>query len=46
LRIALESLEVILEDAPGVEQQPPDQRRLAVIDAAAGQEAEGRKTQK
>jgi hypothetical protein len=38
--IRLEGGELILEQALGIEQQPPDQRRLAVVDAAAGQKAQ------
>lgn len=41
-RIAFERGELILENLLGVGQQAPDQRRLAVIDRAAGQEAQQR----
>ena len=40
LRIGFERGELILEQALGVVQKPPDQRRLAVVDAAAGEKAE------
>ena len=40
LRVGLQGGELVLEQALGIEQQPADQRRLAVIDAAAGQEAQ------
>ena len=40
LAVALESRELILEDHLRVIQQPADQRRFAVIDAAAGDEAQ------
>ena len=42
LRIALERGELVLEDLPRVGQQPADQRRLAVVHRAAGQEAQQR----
>ena len=42
LRIALERGELVLEDQLGVVEQPADQRRLAVVDRAAGQEAQQR----
>ncbi len=42
LRIALERGELVLEYLPGVRQQPADQRRLAVVDRTAGQEAQQR----
>ena len=38
LRIGLERRELVLEDELGVVQEPPDQRALAVVDTAAGQE--------
>ena len=38
--IGFEGLQVILEDQLRFIEQPPDQRRLAVIDAAAGDEAQ------
>ena len=40
--IGFELAELVLEDHLGIVQQPPDQRRLAVIDAAAGDEAQHR----
>ena len=40
LRVGLERGELVLEDHLRVVEQPPDQRRLAVIDAAAGDEAQ------
>ena len=42
LRIALERGQLVLEDQLGVVEQPADQRRLAVVDRAAGQEAQQR----
>ena len=42
LGIRLEGRQLILEDRLGVEQQPADERRLAVIDAAAGDEPQER----
>jgi hypothetical protein len=36
----LERRELVVEDLLGVVEQPPDQRRLAVVDAAAGDEAQ------
>ena len=36
----LERRELVVEDQPGLEQQAPDQRRLAVVDGAAGDEAQ------
>jgi len=39
-RVGLERRELVIEDQPGLEQQPPDQRRLAVVDGAAGDEAQ------
>ena len=38
--VALETGELVLEDHLAVVEQPPDQRRLAVVDAAAGDEAQ------
>ena len=38
--VALERRELVVEDQLGVVEQPPDQRRLAVIHAAAGEEAQ------
>jgi hypothetical protein len=38
--VALERGELVVENLLGLVQQPPDQRRLAVIDAAAGDEAQ------
>ncbi len=40
LRVSLERGEVILEDHLRFIEQPSDQRRLAVVDAAAGDEAQ------
>jgi hypothetical protein len=40
--IALQRRELILEDQLGVVEQPSDQRRFAVVDRAAGQEAQQR----
>ena len=37
---ALDRLELVLEDLLGVEEQPPDQRALAVVDGPGGREAE------
>ena len=39
-RVGLERRELVVEDQPGLEQQAPDQRRLAVVDRAAGDEAQ------
>ena len=39
-RVRLERRELVVEDQPGLEQQAPDQRRLAVVDGAAGDEAQ------
>ena len=39
-RLDLERGELVVEDEPGLEQQPADQRALAVVDAAAGDEAQ------
>jgi len=36
----LERGQLIVENLPRLEQQPPDQRRLTVVDAAAGDEAQ------
>jgi hypothetical protein len=36
--VAFERRELIVEDLLGLVQQAPDQRRLAVVDAAAGDE--------
>ena len=36
----LDGLELVLEDRLGVEQQPPDEGRLAVVDGAGGRESE------
>ncbi len=41
-RIALQHGELVLEDQLGVVEQPADQRRLAVVDGAAGQKAQQR----
>ena len=40
--IALQRRQLVLEDQLGVVEQPADQRRLAVVDRAAGQEAQQR----
>ena len=40
LRVGLERGELVLEDQLGVVEQPADQRALAVVDAAAGDEAQ------
>ena len=40
LAVAFERGELVVEDLFALEQQAPDQRRLAVIDAAAGDEAQ------
>jgi hypothetical protein len=40
LAVGLESGELVVEDLTGFVEEPPDQRLLAVIDAAAGQEAQ------
>ncbi len=40
LRVALERRELILEDHLRLVQQPPDQRRLPIVHAAAGDEAQ------
>jgi hypothetical protein len=39
-RLDLERGELVVEDEAGLEQQPADQRALAVVDAAAGDEAQ------
>jgi hypothetical protein len=39
-RVRLERRQLVVEDQPGLEQQAPDQRRLAVVDGAAGDEAQ------
>jgi len=36
--VGFEGGELFVEDLPGLVQQAPDQRRLAVVDAAAGDE--------
>jgi hypothetical protein len=38
--VGLDRGELVVEDLLALEQQPPDQRRLAVVDAAAGDEAQ------
>jgi hypothetical protein len=38
--VRLQRGELVVEDQPGLEQQAPDQRRLAVVDGAAGDEAQ------
>jgi hypothetical protein len=40
LRIGGELLELVLRDRAGLVQQPPDERRLAVVDGSAGQESQ------
>ena len=40
LAVGFEARELVVEDLPAVVQQPPDQGRLAVVDAAAGDEAQ------
>ncbi len=40
LRIRFERRELVVEDHLGVVEQPADQRALAVVDAAAGDEAQ------
>src|SRR5262249_58498457 len=40
LAVAFQRRQLVVEDLPGVVEQPPDQRRLAVVDAAAGDEAQ------
>ena len=40
LRVGRQRRELILEDHLGFVQQPADQRRFAVVDAAAGDEAQ------
>ncbi len=40
LAVALQSRELVIEDLLGLVEQPPDQRRLAVVNAAAGDEAQ------
>ena len=39
-RVGLERRELVVEDQPGLEQQAPDQRGLAVVDRAARDEAQ------
>ena len=41
-RIAFQRRQLILENLLRLEEQPPDQRRLAVVDRAAGEEAQQR----
>jgi hypothetical protein len=38
--VAMQRVERVLEDQLGVEQQPPDQRRLAVVDRSRGRQAQ------
>ncbi len=38
LRIAFGGVELVLRDCSGVVQEPADQRRLAIVDGAAGDE--------
>jgi hypothetical protein len=45
-RISLQRVELVGEDEPGIVQQPSDQGRLAVVDRAAGQQAQPRPHQK
>ena len=40
LRVLLERDDLVVEQALGIIQKPPDEGRLAVIDAAAGEEAQ------
>jgi hypothetical protein len=40
LAVRFERGELVVEDLLGLVEQPADQRRLAVVDAAAGQKAE------
>jgi hypothetical protein len=42
LRLSLERAQLVVEDPLRVVQQPPQQRGLAVVDAAAGDEAQRR----
>ena len=42
LRVGLERRQLVLEDQLGLVEQPADQRALAVVDAAAGDEAQQR----
>jgi hypothetical protein len=39
-RVRLQGRELVVEDQPGLEQEAADQRRLAVVDGAAGDEAQ------
>jgi hypothetical protein len=45
-RVAPQGLQLIVRHAPAVVQQPADQRRLPIVDTAAGNEAERRRRQK
>jgi hypothetical protein len=40
LGVGLKGRQLVVEDQPGFEQQPADQRRLAVVHRAAGDEAQ------
>jgi hypothetical protein len=40
LAVRLESRELVVEHLPRLVEQPADQRRLAVVDAAAGDKAQ------
>jgi hypothetical protein len=40
LAVGLERGELVVENLPGLVEEAPDQRRLAVVDAAAGDEAQ------
>jgi hypothetical protein len=40
LAVGLQRSELVVEDLARLVQQPSDQRRLAVVDAAAGDEAQ------
>ena len=46
LRIGFQRVQLVLEDLLRFEEQPADQRRLAVVDAAAGNEAQAALHQK
>jgi hypothetical protein len=45
-RVGLQRGQLVLEDQLGLPQQPSDQRALAVVDAAAGDEAQQVRAQK
>jgi hypothetical protein len=40
LAVCLERGELVVENLPGFVEQPPDQRRLAIVDATAGDETQ------